>query len=90
MDKDTRERAKEMLHRRIVGTGKGQHLPVVYVVGERLFAFEHAANAWRREVCKNRLPLENVSIMEAYDVASRYDLPAHVRVDWSLINYRKI
>lgn len=60
-----------------------RHLPFVYVVGTKIFAFKYAAEAWRDEVCPDA-KIETVSVLRAFGVGLRTSLPKEVKVAWDI------
>lgn len=63
----TRVRALDMLRRRLItNRDKNMHPRHVYVVGKKLFLFRYAAEQWAAEVWDKTIPVEVVSIEEAY------------------------
>lgn len=63
----------------VIERGKPAHLPMVYVIGKKIFAFAGPATDWQREVCPDS-KIETVTIHEAYGIMGNYPLPPNVFV----------
>lgn len=81
MDIYTRERAYQALmsEEKLI---RNYHIPFVYVVGSKIFTMLYAAKAWNEQVCPKE-KIEVISILQAYGVASKDDLPKEVKVKWN-------